>query len=1464
MLVLLLIVFMIVLSIPAVQTKIAKRVTESLNETYGTDINLDRVGLNWKGEVDLRGLLINDHYSDTLIFSEELQTSILSIKRLIEGDLELDFIKLTNTDLHLTTYKGEEYDNLAVFIEKFDNGDTIQTKPFYLWSKNVELIDTDIRVIDENIEIPLAVHFKDLTVDASDFLVMGPEITAQINQMALFEARGVKVQNLTANFRYTETSMSFKDLFFETDNSVVSGSVLFEYDDGLGDFSNTVHISGSFDESVISTNDLNAFYDEFGADININLKGELRGILNDFTFNDARLSFGNTRMIGDYRFKNLLNDDTYFIAANNHAIATSKAELARLMPAVIGAQLPNELNYFGNFSISGNTTLNGDLLKTDSNFNTAIGSAKINMELGNINDFSNAFYKGKVGMRNFNLGRIAGTKSLGVINADLAIDGRGFTSETVNTIINGKINNFNFEGYNYQNITVAGVLKNPIFNGELSIADPNLKMDFSGLIDISKQYNQYDFEANIEFAELNKLNLIKRDSISVFAGRIIMDMEGTSVDDAVGNIEFLQTFYQSEKDDYYFDDFLISSYFTEEERTIEIKSPDIVTGKISGKFLVEDIPNLFHNSVGSIYTNYIPNEVTTDQYIDYEFQIYNKLIEIFVPQLQLGENTRVRGSVYSDESKFKLDFRSPELILYENYLGKVNVQLDNDNPLYNAYISVDSLYTGVYNLSEVNIINKTLNDTLYIQSNFVGGKQQDDIFNMSLYHTINPEGKSVVGIKRSKITYKDNEWFLNRNNNTLNKITFDNNFRDFKLDSLTLRHKNELIQMAGVVRDSSYTDMKLNFRDVDIGKLIPEVDSLDMEGRINGRLNFLKKKGAFYPNSSLVIDNLKLNDVEFGDLNLDISGNSDLTQYTINSSLENNNVKSLTAQGSIGVAETNSQIDLDVVLNQFNMTAFSPFGGDVIQNIRGFVSGQTKINGYYKSPDINGRLALNESGMTIPYLNVDYDLANNSVVVITKNKFNIASTEITDTKYNTQGSLFGNITHENFSDWEMDLDLNTGRMLVLDTPPDDDALYYGTAFISGAATIRGPVDELVIDVIATTERGTSFKIPISDEASIGDDSFINFISPEEKRARISGETIVTEEVKGLSLNFELDINEEAEVEVVVDKVNDSRLKGRGAGTLLLEINTLGKFRMWGDFLVIEGKYDFRYGGLVDKTIDVLGGGSITWDGIPTKARLDLTAKYETTANPSILLDNPSFNRSIPVEVLVDLTGEILKPELDFRIQFPNVSSSVRSELEYKLQDKEQRQTQALFLVSTGSFQSDGAAGQNALASTLAERVNKLVADIFSDSDSKFNVLPYYRPGSRSIDQQSEDQFGVQLSTKISERVLINGRVGVPVGGANESTVAGDIEVQWLVNDDGSLRINFFNRQADLQFIGEDQIFEQGAGVSYSVDFDTFNELMQKLFNKKLTLDPEFETSIVPDDNDFPVNFVSPDDDNNEN
>lgn len=1437
------------------QTWAAHKVTQELNETYGTDINIKRLGLNWKGEVDIREVYIADHHQDTLIASKELQTNILSFVNLINGHLGFGNIKLESAKLYVKTYRGEETDNLSVFAQKFDSGKESKS-PFSLIGNDVRATNTKVKIINENLENPEIFVFEDVNLLAYDFNINGPDIKADIEKLSFLIKDGMVVKHLKADFSYTETNITLLDLYLETPESKLIGDVDLDFsENGMTDFVNEVIITAHLRDSEVATNDLNTFYNEFGPDQLIYLDVDLKGILNEFTTQNLDMRVGDTHINGDFAFKNILDtSQQYAVVGTGHTITINFFDLRRFMPRVFGDVIPQELKELRNFRLIGNTSIINDELITKSNLISDIGRADLDLKIGNINNIDYAYYQGSLKLREFNLGKISKTTSLGRVSGNLTVDGRGFNQNTVDTEIAGNISSFGFEGYNYKDIEVAGHMKNPIFNGELKINDPNLKMEFRGLIDASTKMNKLDFEAQVEFAELNQLNLITRDSISVFTGNVLVQMEGNTIDEVVGTINFSQTFYQSERDYYYFDDFTVTSTFDGPVRTIEINSPDIMTGQISGEFLIEDIPNLFQNGVASIYANYIPREVTTNQYIKYEFEIYNKIVDVFIPQIKFGDHTKIRGSVQSDESKFELDFRSPEMILFNNYIGKLNVQMDNDNPLYNTFISADSIDAGFYDIKELNIINKTLNDTMYVRAEFVGGKKKEDLFNLSLFHTINQAGKSVIGVKRSDITYKDNVWYLNEHNNRLNKVVFDDNFKEIRIDSLVLSHQNELIQMAGTLRDSTYKDLKLRFRDVNIGHVTPDLDSLRLNGNMNGKLDFLQKDGAFYPISSITIDDVDINDIAFGDLKFDVQGNEDLTKYNINTTLINDGVKSINAVGRIDVSPKHPQIQLDVDLNKFNLQAFSPFGADIITDIRGLISGSAVISGNYKSPDIRGRFNLENSGLKVPYLNTDFDIENNTPVMVTKERFEIGTTEITDTKYGTKGRLSGFASHHNFLDWELDLRIGANdRLLVLDTPQEDDALYYGTAFISGLVTMKGPVDQLLIRADATTEKGTSFKVPISEIESISDDSFVHFLSPEEKRARIEGEAVVATEIKKMSLEFDLNINKNAEVEVVVDQVNNSTLKGRGSGTLLLRIDTAGKFLMYGDFVVFDGQFDFRYGGIIQRNIEVVPGGNIIWDGAPEKANLNLKALYHTEANPSVLLDNPTINRKIPVDVYVGLNGQLEQPELDFDIDFPRVSSTLKSELQFKLQTEDQRENQALFLLASNSFVDDNYGGTNAFAGTVADRVSGLVNSLFADQDSKFNVGLDYSVGSNAPDQETADRFGITLSTQINERILINGKVGVPVGGATETAVAGDIEVQWLINEDGSLRMKFFNRQADLQFIGEDQIFEQGAGISYSVDFNTFQELMRKLFNRKTS--KEFkDLPILPDDSTYPVEW----------
>ena len=170
--------------------------------------------------------------------------------------------------------------------------------------------------------------------------------------------------------------------------------------------------------------------------------------------------------------------------------------------------------------------------------------------------------------------------------------------------------------------------------------------------------------------------------------------------------------------------------------------------------------------------------------------------------------------------------------------------------------------------------------------------------------------------------------------------------------------------------------------------------------------------------------------------------------------------------------------------------------------------------------------------------------------------------------------------------------------------------------------------------------------------------------------------------------FDLDVNNNAKVEIVVDQLSGSTLTGRGSGNILMETNTDGKFNIWGDFIAHDGVYNFKNLGLIDKKFKVNQGGTIVWEGDPFEAQMDIEAVYQVPggANPALLVDNPNFNKKIPTDVLIKLQGSLLKPDNPlFEINFPNTSGIVASEINYPPCRPAKKTTSSNFTLVTGYF-----------------------------------------------------------------------------------------------------------------------------------------------------------------------------------
>jgi len=1425
----------LVLSIPAVQTKLGRYVTDTLNKDFKTDINVGRVGLQLNGDVELKEILIRDYKKDTLISVGELNSSIISFKNLLNSKLNFGDIDLQNVIFNLKTYQGEQDSNLDVFVAKFDDDNPrVGPSEFLFSSSDVSIENGIFRLIDENLETPEIFEFTELNANTTNFLINGPEVRSRINTFSFRDSRGIAVKNLMANFEYTLDHMSFGDLNIKTEQSELKGELRFDYNrEDFKHFTDKVNVAASFKDSDISLTELNVFFDEFGVSQHANFNADLSGTLNNLIAKNLNVSTSrNTRIIGDITFKNLFSkaDDSFALQGNFQNLASNYRDLTALLPRLLGNSIPSVISKVGNFNIKGTSFITTKRVEADLEIDTDLGFIKSNLLLTDIDNIDNANYIGNIVLDEFNLGELINEPSVKTASLNLDVDGKGFTIENLKTDVKGDVYVLDYNGYTYRDISLSGDLGNKIFNGIVKAEDLNLQLDFNGLVDFSEDLKKFDFKANVGYANLNKLNFVTRDSISEFRGLVTMSARGTTLDNATGAINIKNTTYKNQDKSYGFQDFDIVSSFRDTERTITINSPDIIDGKVSGQFKTKDIIGLVENSVGSIYTNYVPNIVEDGQYLNFRFNIYSKIAAVFFKDLTIGSNTFIEGRIETDEKGFELTFNSPEIKFKDYFANNININIDNSNPIYNTYIEIDSIGAGIYNASQFSLINVTKRDTLLIKSEFKGGENNADDFNLNLFYTIDETNKSVVGFRKSDVLFKGYDWLLNSKKDTLNKIRFDRDFKTFDISPIKITHDNEEILLSGKVKDSVNKDFNVDFKDVQLVKITPRIDSLALKGIVNGKLDVVQNNGVYLPKSNVEVSGLFVNDYDLGNLKAKIEGNNSITNYNVDVTLINDNLKSLDAKGVIDVAENNPIIDLDVVFEEFLLDPLNPLGEGVISNIRGLVSGYANVTGSLKKPAIYGELLLDRAGLSIPYLNVDYGFDFDSKVSLRGQQFVFNDVSMTDSKYFSKGSLNGFIAHDNFSDWKLGLELNTDRLLVLNTEETEDELYYGTGFISGKAEIKGPTDQLVIKVInGRTEAGTEFYIPLNDSESFGDNSFIHFLSPEEKAARIKGEVSDLIEVKGLVLDFDLNVNQNAVIEIVIDKEAGSTIKGRGVGGLNFLINTNGAFNMWGDFVVYDGTYNFKYGGVVEKKFKVEQGGSIVWEGDPMNAELNLKAVYEGSANPSVLLDNP-INQSIDVEVEIHLTGQLEQPDPQFDFRFPNVSSTVKSELDYRLSSKDERDNQALIFLATGGF-SSSLGGAN-FTGTISERLTGIVNNLFGTNNGNLDVGIDLELGQDTPELQTNNKVGVTLQTKISDKILVNGKVGVPFGSASQTVISGDVQIDLLLNEDGTLKAKVFNRENSIRNFGEEIGYTQGVGLSYNVEFDTFKELLQIIFSGK--------------------------------
>ena len=1367
-------------SLAPVQTYVAKRLVKQLTQELGLEANVGGVRVNpLELNSQLTDLYFEDNRGDTLLYISSIRASLLSLSDWSSS--KGGNYRVGASVLYYRIPKGDSVATLNRFLEALPLNANQQKD----WSsKRIEARNLSVRYIDENRStLPVKVDVNQLVVEDLKRLngLFSGKVTTSIKDVPTLGS-----STLSARIRQVGGRWEALDLNLRTSKDELNLP-------WVGVQTNPFNISAEMAPSFISPELMKAIIPTVQTESSMYIQGEVQATSDYISLNRAYVELGDSNA-----------EVSLDLSTNNNGIGIRELSLtnAKLQVNTLARQLAPKRTSFLN---------NPDL--NESQFHGLIrwSSIKDSMEI----DVVGLWDQSEVNLQyTKNIREEIVVADLDNYPLDLIQPGAKETLTGQAVLQKSSTGNFwSVEGfieevfsnsYQLHDITLKGSIKSTLFTGQLSSRSPKASFFWDGYLDLSSGFrsksvltlNGFDTSVfNSTYLEV------------LLNGRIESELWGTKFSDIQGSISSSGISAKTPNGQsialgsFQFGASLISN----DTHQIQFQSTDLINGSIRGNYhlidwstlkefkLPEDLVLRADVNTGDSWRELFKQSLSIPAisgFLDYRPDYYKTSLSLSSVRYQstLMEAFKIEG----------------------NTGGTLNIEADRfSNPL--------------LNVKEVRLV---LTESEGILS-FTSLNRFSDRLDLRARVERPSNGVYAFDFSNTDFTLKGADWQLIENP----QVVIDLNRQTLRSSEIVLsRMSGGNLQFTIDYKDEDNYDFDFTSEFLPLASITPDVRNLELSGLTTGTFRLSNKQGKLSPLFNMGVEEFSINGADLGFLNGTILGNEGGDEFDLKFDLRKGRQAFFEIEGVLESKEDQLLTNLKGGFNSMPLAPLSAIGSSVFDSLKGTFTGPITLIGNLKEAQLSARLNITDGGIRFPYLGMDYTFNPEATVEITQEAIQFNDIILSDSQGLTKTRLMGTIDHSYFKDYSLDLAIDTGDepSLMLNTPYRDGALYYGKGLVTGTASFKGRFNSPVISVKAKTFAGTEIQIPLETETTDFSDDYIRFVSDlsEEKEE----ELIRQNSSSKITLDFDLEITPEAEVTVLVDEISGTELKGSGTGLLLMRLID-GEFSIFGDYAVSSGNFNYRFGGLIDKDFDLQPGGTIAWQGDPYDAQLNLTALYRLSANPAPLLNSSSYPRPVNTDVSIRLGGAILQPQIDFGINFPNLSSVIRSEIEYRLRDQSTLERNVFFLLAQGSFVNDQMGiSQGVLTGNLMQSASGLLDRVLGESES-FDLGLSYEQGftSPQSNVDIEDRIGVTVSTKLGKRVLFNGKLGVPVGGVTETVVAGDVELQVILNEEGTLSAKIFNRENTLSqvFVGA-QGYTQGLGLSYQVDFENFKDLIRRV------------------------------------
>ena len=1425
------------LSNKQLQQALLQKIVTQLEQDLGTKIKVESIDIHFFDKISLNNVLIEDLSKDTL-FSAKSLTAKFNFFRLFGRILEINAVSVDSFygNLRSDTTGHLNLDFIIERLKELPKNSTIvyKIKKISLNNSRFRYSNDNVPENDNGLFNAGKLYFSDINLDATINHLGNDSINGNINLLSCREQSGLFVKKIAFPFRGSSKGFFVENMAVDLSKSKLKISNLsasYNSLDDLSDFINKVKFAISIEPSELYFSDFSVFVPAFSPmKGKFSISSKFFGTVSNFKCQELHLSSNKSLSFdGDFDISGIPKQEDIYVYANIKSVLANRECVQDFISDLLRKPfvLPSELSQLGTMQYSGN--ISGFLrdLVVYGNLRTNIGKVSTDILINMMPKWSGVHFSGLVKTSEFQLGKLLGEASnVGNVSLELSVTGQKEAYKALNGELNGMIHSFAFNNYNYENVMLKGEFNGSFYDGTVSMNDENAKVAFNGMLDLSNKNNPVsNFSASLHNVNLHRLNLIKKYPEMSFSLDLTSKIEGGIEDNAKGNISIGNIHIQNAQKSVLIKRFDIIAEKGDSIGGLEIHS-DLLSGKLRGSYsitnLLQSVERTLSNYLLSLFkTNYA--KIPRENNFVFSFSKFNlnQIADVLDIPLRLDKGASINGYYNDEYNKFRVECIFP-------YIEWGKTKLENTNLL--CQTQDDAIVLSV----QSGMINAR--DKIRFQ---IGSTAKDNNVEFGL-NWCNSDSLFHGGLKLNSNFYReDNTLYADVNFhpsqlyllNTAWDLQQSNILTDMKtvqINNFALESASQYIKINGTLSDNANDSIHVQLNQVRLQEMLDLIPLREprLDASVSGRVIVRSAFKNMVMMGRIDADDFRFNGMPWGDVRARANWDTDKKRLVMRArSFEGKDT--LVAMSGYYYPPSDS-LELNATAYNLPIQFLRRWTDNVVQNIDGKGSGKMRLSVVRKKLAIEGDFAVKDGSIDVDFLKTTYFFSDS--VHLRKNEVLFRNVTAYD-KENNKATVNGRLTHNGkFKDLKHNISISCKNILALNTKEQDNSAFYGKAYATGTVQISGNPQETLISVNAKPEPDTKIFIPLAGTITATETNFISFKNNADT-SKIKNEITTQATHANIKLNAIFDVTPDAEITLITDPIGKDYISAVGSGNFRIDYDPNGELKLFGKYEIESGKYFFTLQQIRSWNFIIQNGSSIMFNGDPYTATVDINAKYAISSVSLLdILDKNELTgpTSVPVNCLLNLTGDIMQPTIKFDIELTD--EELLRKVKNAVNTDELMNRQMIYLLTMKRFytpdnmQLNSSTGANEafaiFSTTVSGQLNSWLSQISDNINIGFNY------GLDDVSRPQETgRYEVDLEYKPTKRLIINGKVGYREEEIAGTKFIGDFDIEYKLTSSGKYRLKAYTHTNDNYSL-RTAPYTQGIGLVYKEDFDSFGTLMK--------------------------------------